>query len=236
VKNSNTNRWQEAQRAELDWWQNWRRLPFYTNHSFENNWRTVLSHFLTRSEISDAQTIIEVGTGPHGVVRYLFEDASIKIGLDPLLCRFDERPRPNKNTCYVAAVGEFLPVRDAAADLVVCINVLDHVMDAGQILGEIRRVLKPNGRLLLEIHTFPKIFTPIMFLDHPHTYHWSWSGVMQLVREGGFEIITTRQFPFPVTIPLKSWATPNHLKYIFGKYFMRLSYVYGSPVRPAKSN
>ena len=236
MKNSNTNRWQEAQRAELDWWQNWRRLPFYRNHSFENNWRTVLSHFLTRSEISDAQTIIEVGTGPHGVVRYLFEDASIKIGLDPLLCRFDERPRPNKNTCYVAAVGELLPVRDAAADLVVCINVLDHVMDAGQILREIRRVLKPNGRLLLEIHTFPKIFTPIMFLDHPHTYHWSWSGVMQLVREGGFEIITTRQFPFPVTIPLKSWATPNHWKYIFGKYFMRLSYVYGSPVRPAKSN
>ena len=236
MKNSNTNRWQEAQRAELDWWQNWRRLPFYTNHSFENNWRTVLSHFLTRSEISDAQTIIEVGTGPHCVVRHLFEDASIKIGLDPLLCRFDERPRPNKNTCYVAAVGEFLPVRDAAADLVVCINVLDHVMDAGQILREIRRVLKPNGRLLLEIHTFPKIFTPIMFLDHPHTYHWSWSGVMQLVREGGFEIITTRQFPFPVTIPLKSWATPNHWKYIFGKYFMRLSYVYGSPVRPAKSN
>ena len=186
--------------------------------------------------MSNAQTIIEVGTGPHGVVRYLFEDASIKIGLDPLLCRFDERPRPNKNTCYVAAVGEFLPVRDVAADLVVCINVLDHVMDAGQILREIRRVLKPNGRLLLEIHTFPKIFTPIMFLDHPHTYHWSWSGVMQLVREGGFEIITTRQFPFPVTIPLKSWATPNHWKYIFGKYFMRLSYVYGSPVRPAKSN
>jgi hypothetical protein len=136
VKNSYTKRWQEAQRAELDWWQNWRRLPFYTNHSFENNWRTVLSHFLTPSEMSDAKTIIEVGTGPHGVVRYLFEDASIKIGLDPLLCRFDERPRPDKNTCYVAAVGEFLPVRDAAADLVVCINVLDHVMDAGQILRE----------------------------------------------------------------------------------------------------
>ncbi len=236
MKNSITKRWQEAQRAELDWWQNWRRLPFYTNHSFENNWRKVLSHFLTPSEMSNAQTIIEVGTGPHGVVRYLFEDASIKIGLDPLLCRFDERPRPNKNTCYVAAVGEFLPVRDAAADLVVCINVLDHVMDAGQILGEIRRVLKPNGRLLLEIHTFPKIFTPIMFLDHPHTYHWSWSGMLQLVRDGGFEIITTRQFPFPVTIPLKSWAMPNHWKYIFGKHFMRLSYVYCSPISPAKSN
>ena len=186
--------------------------------------------------MGNAQTIVEVGTGPHGVVRYLFEDASIKIGLDPLLCRFDERPRPNKNTCYVAAVGELLPVRDAAADLVVCINVLDHVMDAGQILREIRRVLKPNGRLLLEIHTFPKIFTPIMFLDHPHTYHWSWSGMLQLVRDGRFEIITTRQFPFPITIPLKSWAMPNHWKYIFGKHFMRLSYVYCSPMLPAKSN
>ncbi len=230
MENSTIKRWQEAQRAELDWWQNWRRLPFYPNHSFENNRREVLSYFLSPSELNEAITVVEVGTGPHGFVRYLFDRAAMKIGLDPLLCQFDERPDPNHNTSYIAAVGEFLPVKDATADLVLCINVLDHVMDAGQILHEIRRILKQDGRLLLEIHTFPKIFTPIMLLDHPHTYHWSFSGVVDLVCNAGFEIITTRQFPFPITIPVKSWVTPNHWKYIFGKHFVRLSYVYCHPI------
>lgn len=226
MKKTNIERWQEAQKAELDWWQNWRRLPFYRDHSFEDHWRKVLSNFLDPSARNGVQTIVEVGTGPHGVVRYLFEDARLKIGLDPLLGQFDEGPRPEGNTCYVAAAGEFLPVKDGVADLVVCINVIDHVMDASQILREIHRVLKPGGRLLLEVHTFPKIFTPILFFDHPHTYHWSRSGLMELVRDTGYEILTTRQLAFSITIPLKLWFVPKYWKYIFGKYFMRLTYAY----------
>ena len=103
-------------------------------------------------------------------------------------------------------------------------------LDLDKALPLIATLLKPGGRLLLEVHTFPKIFTPIMFLDHPHTYHWSFAGAIQLVRTAGFRIITSRQFPFPITIPLKSWVTPNHWKYIFGKHFARLSYVYCYPM------
>jgi ubiquinone/menaquinone biosynthesis C-methylase UbiE len=225
VEHASLERWQEAQKAELDWWQNWRRLPFYANHSFASYWNNIVSELIGPAGIAKAQTIVEVGCGPHGVVRYLFKDARLKIGTDPLLYKYDERPRPDATTLYAAAIGEALPVGDGVADLVICINVIDHVMDAGEILREMRRVLKPGGLLLLEVHTFPAIFTPIMFFDHPHTYHWTKKTVFELVRKTGFAVKKTRQFGFPINVPWTSVFNPAHWKYIFGKLFMRLTYV-----------
>ena len=225
VEHATTKRWQEAQEAELDWWQNWRKLPFYKNHSFASYWGNVISEVMSEADVAKARTIVEVGCGPHGVVRYMFKDAQVKLGTDPLLCQYDERPKPVGNTFYAAAVGESIPVKDGVADLVICINVIDHVMDADQILMEMRRVLKPGGQLLLEVHTFPAIFTPFMFFDHPHTYHWTLRTVIELVRKTGFSIERTRQLQFPIRLPWTSLFVPSHWKYIFGKLFMRLTYV-----------
>lgn len=46
---------------------------------------------------------------------------------------------------YGVGVGEALPYPDAAFDAVVCVDVLEHVRDLGQVLAEVRRVLRPGG-------------------------------------------------------------------------------------------
>jgi len=51
----------------------------------------------------------------------------------------------NLSIDYRVGVGEALPYEDAAFDAVVCVDVLEHVSDLGQVLAEIRRVLKPGG-------------------------------------------------------------------------------------------
>ena len=48
-----------------------------------------------------------------------------------------------------SAMLESLPHRTSSIDLLVCINVLDHVQDADQCLDEMRRVLGPDGILVL---------------------------------------------------------------------------------------
>jgi 2-polyprenyl-6-hydroxyphenyl methylase/3-demethylubiquinone-9 3-methyltransferase len=46
--------------------------------------------------------------------------------------------------------GEQLPVADGAVDIVVCVDVLEHVRDLDAVIAEIRRVLKPGGLFLFD--------------------------------------------------------------------------------------
>ena len=51
---------------------------------------------------------------------------------------------------YDVGVGEALPYADAAFDVVVCVDVLEHVSDLHKVLAEIARVLRPGGLFLYD--------------------------------------------------------------------------------------
>jgi SAM-dependent methyltransferase len=51
----------------------------------------------------------------------------------------------------IVALGEQLPLRDAFFDLVICTQVLEYVEEPRKVIGEIHRVLKPGGFLLLSV-------------------------------------------------------------------------------------
>jgi 2-polyprenyl-6-hydroxyphenyl methylase/3-demethylubiquinone-9 3-methyltransferase len=46
--------------------------------------------------------------------------------------------------------GEHLPVAESSVDIVLCVDVLEHVRDLDAVIGEIRRVLKPGGLFLFD--------------------------------------------------------------------------------------
>jgi len=51
---------------------------------------------------------------------------------------------------YAAGVGEALPYRTGAFDVVVCVDVLEHVGDLEAVLDEVSRVLAPGGLFLFD--------------------------------------------------------------------------------------
>jgi len=77
----------------------------------------------------------------------------------------------------VVAIGERLPFVDESFDLVICTQVLCYCEDPWQIVSEIRRVLRPGGRLLLS--------TPAIFPRHAQNDCWRFlpSGLRLLLRE-----------------------------------------------------
>lgn len=82
------------------------------------------------------------------------------------------------------ASADRLPVDDASFDVVVLTQVLEHVPEPGAVMGELHRVLRPGGTLLLtaplawELHEAPHDF-----------YRYTRFGLEHLAQAAGFERI-----------------------------------------------
>jgi SAM-dependent methyltransferase len=86
---------------------------------------------------------------------------------------------------------------DGSADVLLSFQVLEHVRDLDAYLGEARRLLKADGRMILSTHG--------TWLYHPHPEdhrRWTREGLKGDVESRGFELIEC----VPVVGPL-AWTT-----------------------------
>lgn len=74
-----------------------------------------------------------------------------------------------------------LPLRDASVDRVMLLNVLEHIYEHRRLLRELRRTLKPGGRMYFYVPFF------IVVHRHPHDfYRYTDEALARLMREAGF--------------------------------------------------
>jgi SAM-dependent methyltransferase len=93
--------------------------------------------------------------------------------------------------------GKSVPLEDVSADWVVSFQVLEHVWDLDWYLGEARRLVKPDGWVLLSTHG--------TWLYHPHPTdyrRWTRDGLIKELETRGFEIAEIRADVGPL-----AWTT-----------------------------
>src|SRR5262245_6025866 len=98
--------------------------------------------------------VLDVGCGG-GLLAERFADAGARVvGVDllwPCVAAAAAHARQTGRTAYYLAMdGQRLAVADGAFDIVVAADVLEHVSDLKQTIGELSRVLRPNGVLLFD--------------------------------------------------------------------------------------
>jgi 2-polyprenyl-3-methyl-5-hydroxy-6-metoxy-1,4-benzoquinol methylase len=96
-------------------------------------------------------TIVDVGCGSGNLLLFGGLSARLAIGLDASrdAVRFAHDQVGDRPIRFVQAGGGAIPLGGAVADLVLLVEVIEHLTDPGAILREIRRVLKPGGHLFL---------------------------------------------------------------------------------------
>jgi ubiquinone/menaquinone biosynthesis C-methylase UbiE len=105
-------------------------------------------------QLERSRTLLDVGTGPATFARAAaarFSHLRV-IAIDPSreVGRGGPRIASPGGTINVArAVGEALPLATASVDAAICLSSIRHVRDRAVTLGELRRVVRPGGRLVI---------------------------------------------------------------------------------------
>jgi len=99
-------------------------------------------------------TVLDLGCGGGFMAEALARRGASVIGIDPAekAITIARRHAASQNLSieYLVGTGELLPMTDGSMDYVVCVDVLEHVADLGEVIAEVRRVLRPGGMFLFD--------------------------------------------------------------------------------------
>lgn len=132
--------------------------------------------------------VLDVGAGQgHGLLplaRAGWRDL-IALDRDPFnLERFREQHGFRVLRCD--AERERFELADASVGAVLCLHLIEHLADPANLLGEVRRVLRPDGRLFLVTPDWRKQFK-IFYRDPTHVRPYDAVALGRLLRMHGFD-------------------------------------------------
>jgi ubiquinone/menaquinone biosynthesis C-methylase UbiE len=104
------------------------------------------------AEARPGERVVDLGCGAGRFTRALLEAGARPVGVELAQAALDRARRnvPGADLRLTEPGGE-LPLGHGEADLVWCSEVLEHVADTTAFLTEVRRVLRPGGRVLITV-------------------------------------------------------------------------------------
>lgn len=155
------------------------------------------------------------------------------VEMDPDMERLGELGLDVRAGAAEVAMAEF---PDEHFDVVTAWHVLEHLFDPSRVLREAFRVLKPGGRLMLEVPNFncpsrTALRTYWAGLDLPrHLYHFAPKTLERLLRKVGFQEVQVRGVPAALALTLSlqlvwsRWTHSRSLKVVSNPILLTMSF------------
>ena len=149
--------------------------------------------------IGRSDTVIDVGCGNGIAVKFAVKCGANVTGtdIDPnAIAQLKKRIKPAKRKRFETIVSDSnpLPISDAFASRVICMEVLEHVDDPAQIMSELVRVGQPGALYLLSVpdtvaEEVQRSLAPPTYWSKPnHVRTFDSEAFSQLIQDAGLKI------------------------------------------------
>lgn len=157
--------------------------------------------------------VLELGCGPGRYVAMLSSMGFQVVGVDPASFDFWSCLRTMPNVILKEGVrAENLPFDDASFDHICCLGALLYFDDPGCALAEMKRVLRPGGRLVLRTVNKENRYTKRTgrLLDPASKSLYTFAELGSFLEAGGFTVVDSFQYGyFPSYLPDFYWYLLN---------------------------
>jgi len=128
--------------------------------AWKRRWDFLLAH------VAPGDAVLDLGCGEGAFTAALAEAGARPVGVDVAEAALRRaRERHPELDFRAAAPGGSLPLEDGTVDVVWASEVLAFVPDTARVLGEVRRVLRPEGRLLVTTPSHGRVRALVRGLD-----------------------------------------------------------------------
>lgn len=157
-------------------------------------------------------SIVELGCGLGDNLR-VFAPSNTVLGLEGLPDAV-ESGRASGLSMQVANLEKPLPLPSESQDWVLCLDVLEHLLDPLGSMREMRRILRPGGHAVVNVPNHLTLKGRIRILqgrgldvhhffpdaddwNNPHVRFFTYAGFLRMIQLAGFEIADDRSGKFP---------------------------------------
>ena len=122
--------------------------------------------------------LVEVGSADGSFANSLSKIIKVNkiIAVDPYFPPLIFGKKKYRNIVFIQADAHRLPVKSKSADLITILETLEHVVDPYGTLTELKRVIKKDGLIIVEIDSGSWLFQIIWFLWKKFGKGKVWSG------------------------------------------------------------
>lgn len=134
--------------------------------------RSILSHMITQLDLPEQANILEVGCGTGGNLEMLAKFGSVSaVEMDDTARAIAIQKTSGRHDIRAGHCPDAVPFSAPCFDLICMFDVLEHIEQDSQSLAEIRKLLTPNGRILLTVPAYQWLYgAHDEFLHHKRRY------------------------------------------------------------------
>jgi SAM-dependent methyltransferase len=139
----------------------------HETHHYNTSWEKVRRVFPSGGPF----TVLDLGCGDGRVVESLLQSHDV-LGLDTDAHAVREAYTRGLHAVK-GSIENVFPFPDASCDIVLALDILEHVADMGFVFSQIKRVLKPEGSLIISMPNHFDVRTRLDILRGKGIIKWS---------------------------------------------------------------